>query len=1119
MKKRLCSLLLAGCMALSLLPGRANAADNVTRVPQIPEDARIFRGHDYWLFQHKGDAHSAQAYCQSLGGHLATITSKEENDFLFEYIKSKGHSNAYFGLTDAEEEGVWKWVTGEPVEYTNWHSSEPNGETASEDWAMFYWKFSEGTWNDGGPNTLSGGDMYLCEWDTSEYDEKLWVDVIVSAVRKSDNQREVIQGATVTLTVDGEVIQTRTTDKAGFCQLDLRGLRPDQRRRATIAAYKTVAVGKGTNLKEKDSLYAHYPKEIGNADGDGASQEIIRYEYQLRSEKIDSAGNWCGAGVPWDKDVSLKLTLSEPRILYNISVCYLANDEYSRSQEYKEALKTMLSEYSRSLAQATDGHAAINKVLLFTADSRMDFYNTLELAAMSDVHIETTEHDDGSFGWNVKIVSNASRGGFYSDHGSRIDVVNGQNKVTVFSPYETGEDILEQKLFKHLKETEKNEIQNKKTFKRIQMSAVEGNKLNKSFVDEAVQYAATLTHESGHYLFGFLDEYQDKDGINWDVLKKPYKNFGLMDNQYEDIEISKAGIDYAYFGGTFPQTGNPKHTQHSNYYTESCEDTLADFLVTGETLYFPVQLGNYAATYSKVTGTKDRTASYPWARLDQDDFLGLPNYPDGTSPLPQAEDDASAMEEMTMVSDHLAGLTVGGQSPFNYQLDLTPAEGYTPADYQLWAMTTGGKGFTRYDFDRNGTLIFPAGLNSMTELRLAVQREGEWVYNTYYIDRSLLTGSGYLYTSMDNTVMAYFTNTGAVSYTLLADNTAYTNGDYVSVNQATHVFSSNDGAITGGEIYSVASCRAGIDYTSLSWFKRSAEGWVRLDTDRSAEENKNIGARADLDGAGLYVLMARPAADTPAAPVTDLTWSQSDTVDARIGLTFTDPNTDSKYYNVYYSDEPFTDPKADHVMGRIYDADSTQLTLDLLERGRTVYAGVEVVLENGSRSELTMVQLTAGSADSDGDGIPDWYCSRHLLWPVDGEEKDIAASDDDGDGFSNLQEYKNGTDPKDSGDPAGAVLLNGEAREENSVTLTYCVGDCGGDYSALVVAARYDGNGKLIRVVSQTADLAAGAEDTLTIRFPAGDRACVSTRVFLLDEKRGWAPLSGMCTISAAEEN
>ena len=91
----------------------------------------------------------AVAYCQELGGYMATISSDEENEFLYEMLQESPYSDAYFGYTDVQEEGVWKWVNGEETTYTNWQDGEPNDENGIEEYAMFYHMTGNSRWNDG----------------------------------------------------------------------------------------------------------------------------------------------------------------------------------------------------------------------------------------------------------------------------------------------------------------------------------------------------------------------------------------------------------------------------------------------------------------------------------------------------------------------------------------------------------------------------------------------------------------------------------------------------------------------------------------------------------------------------------------------------------------------------------------------------------------------------------------------------------------------------------------------------------------------------------------------------------------------------------------------------------
>lgn len=123
--------------------------------PSIPADAVEFNGHRYYLYDFAGLAEptqntweNAQAYCEAVGGYLATITTLEENDFLYRYMRQRGYASAYFGLSNTQT-GAWQWGNGELLTYTNWHSGEPNNQNGNEHYGMFYENFSDGTWNDG----------------------------------------------------------------------------------------------------------------------------------------------------------------------------------------------------------------------------------------------------------------------------------------------------------------------------------------------------------------------------------------------------------------------------------------------------------------------------------------------------------------------------------------------------------------------------------------------------------------------------------------------------------------------------------------------------------------------------------------------------------------------------------------------------------------------------------------------------------------------------------------------------------------------------------------------------------------------------------------------------------
>ena len=134
-----------------------------------------FEGHQYVLYANTCDSwEEAKKFCEEQGGYLAVISSQEENDALYAYMLSCDYENAYFGYSDSRLEGDWEWVEGENSVYENWCAGEPNNEMTNENYAMFYWKYTDGQWNDGnfGRGTQSDSRVFLCEFDGAEASEK-----------------------------------------------------------------------------------------------------------------------------------------------------------------------------------------------------------------------------------------------------------------------------------------------------------------------------------------------------------------------------------------------------------------------------------------------------------------------------------------------------------------------------------------------------------------------------------------------------------------------------------------------------------------------------------------------------------------------------------------------------------------------------------------------------------------------------------------------------------------------------------------------------------------------------------------------------------------------------------
>ena len=123
--------------------------------------------HQYQIFKGVPTWRQAQVFCELLGGHLATLTSAEENDFVYHFMRDSGYLTAFFGLSDEARTGDWIWVTGEPFDYVNWHKNEPS-RSAKERYGMYFYKHLDGTWNDSHfyeTAKVDPGCSYICEWD------------------------------------------------------------------------------------------------------------------------------------------------------------------------------------------------------------------------------------------------------------------------------------------------------------------------------------------------------------------------------------------------------------------------------------------------------------------------------------------------------------------------------------------------------------------------------------------------------------------------------------------------------------------------------------------------------------------------------------------------------------------------------------------------------------------------------------------------------------------------------------------------------------------------------------------------------------------------------------------
>lgn len=128
-----------------------------------------FGNSEYTLVQSSGiQWEDARIAAEAAGGHLATVTSAEENSF-FKSVVFKDLSKAYwlgaFQTGDEDRQtptANWNWVTGEQWAYTDWSSVEPNNSRLNEIYLSADSRYNF-KWNDEGADVAGQINGYVIE--------------------------------------------------------------------------------------------------------------------------------------------------------------------------------------------------------------------------------------------------------------------------------------------------------------------------------------------------------------------------------------------------------------------------------------------------------------------------------------------------------------------------------------------------------------------------------------------------------------------------------------------------------------------------------------------------------------------------------------------------------------------------------------------------------------------------------------------------------------------------------------------------------------------------------------------------------------------------------------------
>ena len=715
-------------------------------------------------------------------------------------------------------------------------------------------------------------------------------------------------------------------------------------------------------------------------------------EIELCSEEITPKGVWRGTEIKKCIDEGVALVCDEPR-------WYVPALKVMVNREALSECQAILKTYSEMFAQTTNGHVIVNDfdmLVVSNSDVNLTEEILIKKAKQNQVNICMVKNgDDGASG---AVVSESLLERGHLDH----SVGGYQNKVgLIWAP------------------------------------------INGTIDD----MARTLCHESGHYLLGFWDEYcsaigaiqaakgyweddlkytnfdeyidkylyaheiegehrnnkldieEEKLGAVWNkhkyerggfkanvgFVERPKgapENFGVMELQQYDLEMStKSTYD------NIEMINDDDYSFHYYYTDASCEEKLAHELEK------KLRNGNctYSIKYSYATKTQD--AEYFFAGGDNVNFG---DYTFQTASSPTQDEFVVCSTETPVWLDDMCNLNYldGNLSiTSRYNVDITVKDFN---DKILLTSATDENNSFVLDCEKDGAYI----LVLRTEID-ELQYQNEYLVNC-------TEGKNSVGFNNQTDVINLYSTQGDPVITVTPRGIKTTNGGYFSISDEYTVLSDNKAKLTG-TIERFIGFNLDIDYSTISWFKKSNNEWTALETTIYYKEPSKPIVSCEYSGNGTYCLMAKSASDEKVSVPTNFNVVNTGTVyNDEVVITFEDSSNESLYYNIYYGTEPITMFNYLNMKNQTVDGNYRQVNIFLEDNTTPYYFAIQAVGKNGAKSELSeCVTCTGALLDSNNDGLPDSWLNQYGLK----EDDDLPELDPDDDGLDNLTEYEYGTNP------------------------------------------------------------------------------------------------------------
>ena len=153
---------LTGPSGVGLLPATSPQSPAASPSPAIPAETLTFGGHRYLLVDSFGTWNEHRAKAEAMGGHLATINSPAELDWVKNVIlPQRNRQGRMAPRRKPTDKDAWTWITGEPFDRSLWVGKLSDNSDDSLVWNV------DGSWGTVLANSQQARFYYsLVEWDT-----------------------------------------------------------------------------------------------------------------------------------------------------------------------------------------------------------------------------------------------------------------------------------------------------------------------------------------------------------------------------------------------------------------------------------------------------------------------------------------------------------------------------------------------------------------------------------------------------------------------------------------------------------------------------------------------------------------------------------------------------------------------------------------------------------------------------------------------------------------------------------------------------------------------------------------------------------------------------------------